>query len=253
VTGSISPSVTASAGEKVTPPALLEVVDLTAGYGKHRVLDGVSLEVGAGQLVALLGHNGAGKTTALRTILGLLKPASGRVLFDGTDLTGRPAATTIAAGISLVPQGRGVFPTLTIDENLTLAASLSPGKDGDGGDRRDFVFDLFGLLKNRLRERAGSLSGGQRQMLAISMALMAGPRLMLLDEPSTGLAPLLVDEVLAAVKRINLELGTSVLLVEQDIKRALSFADKAYVIKLGASAFSGTPEELHACDWSTLF
>jgi branched-chain amino acid transport system ATP-binding protein len=234
-------------------PALLDISGLSAGYGKHVVLDGVSLRVGQSEFVALLGHNGAGKSTLLRSIVGLVAPRSGRVLFDGADLTGQPAAAIIASGIALVPQGHGVFPSLSIAENLALAGSVGSRGRSATGEVRDFVLGLFPLLGERSRARAGSLSGGQRQMLAIAMALMARPRLVLLDEPSTGLAPLLVDEVLAAVKQINRELGTSVLLVEQDIRRTLVHADRVYVIKLGAPAFDGTPEEMHEQDWSELF
>jgi branched-chain amino acid transport system ATP-binding protein len=231
----------------------LRVEGLSAGYGKHQVLDRVSLEVAQGEFVALLGHNGAGKTTALRSIIGQVKPTAGTVSFDGEELTGRPVHATTAAGIGLVPQGQGVFPSLTIDENLALASSLRPGGDSSVAEARDFVYELFGMLKERPRARAGSLSGGQRQMLAIAMALMTSPRILLLDEPSTGLAPVLVEEVLRAVKRINHELGTSVLVVEQDIRRVLPFADRLYVIKLGAVAFAGTPDEFRAMDWSELF
>jgi branched-chain amino acid transport system ATP-binding protein len=239
----------APAGESST----LRVVGLSAGYGKHQVLDRVSLEVAQGEFVALLGHNGAGKTTALRSIIGQVKPTAGTVSFNGEEFTGRPVHATTAAGIGLVPQGQGVFPSLTIDENLALASSLRPRGDASVAEARDFVYELFGMLKDRPRARAGSLSGGQRQMLAIAMALMTSPRIVLLDEPSTGLAPVLVEEVLRAVKRINHELGTSVLVVEQDIRRVLPFADRLYVIKLGAVAFAGTSDEFRARDWSELF
>ncbi|MET8354223.1 MULTISPECIES: ABC transporter ATP-binding protein [unclassified Micromonospora] len=237
-------------------PAVLAVADLTAGYAKHTVLRGVGLTVGEAELVALLGHNGAGKTTLLRSVTGQVKPAGGRVALDGGDFTGRPPSATAVAGMSLVPQGQGVFPSLTIEENLTLAAATG-GKRGASAstlaETKAFVFDLFGILKHRPKDRAGSLSGGQRQMLAISMALMTQPRLMLLDEPSTGLAPVLVDEVLAAVRTVNRELGTSVLVVEQDIKRVLGVADRAYVLKLGALVFAGTPAQLETRDWAELF
>jgi branched-chain amino acid transport system ATP-binding protein len=237
-------------------PVVLEVADLTAGYGKHTVLRDVALAVRETELVALLGHNGAGKTTLLRSVIGQVKPAAGRVTLDGKDSTGAPPSATAVAGMSLVPQGQGVFPSLTIEENLTLAAATG-GKRGasavDLAETKGFVFDLFGMLAQRPKDRAGSLSGGQRQMLAIAMALMTKPRLMLLDEPSTGLAPVLVDEVMAAIRTVNRELGTSVLVVEQDIKRVLGVADRAYVLKLGSLVFAGTPAELEARDWSELF
>jgi branched-chain amino acid transport system ATP-binding protein len=243
----------AAPGTQQGGPAALRVEGLSAGYGKHQVLDQVSLEVGAGEFVALLGHNGAGKTTALRTIVGQVKPTAGTVTFGDVDLAGRPAHVTTAAGVALVPQGHGVFPSLTIDENLSLASSLRPRGDSSAADDRAFVYELFGLLQERPRAKAGSLSGGQRQMLAIAMALMSKPRILLLDEPSTGLAPVLVEEVLRAVKRINVELGTSVLVVEQDIRRVLPFTDRLSVIKLGVVAFAGTAAEFQDQDWSELF
>jgi branched-chain amino acid transport system ATP-binding protein len=235
---------------------VLDVRDLTAGYGKHTVLRDVSLAVREAELVALLGHNGAGKTTLLRSVIGRVKPAAGRIALDGNDSTGATPSATAVAGMSLVPQGQGVFPSLTIEENLTLAAATGSRRGASAStlaDTKAFVFDLFGILRERPGDRAGSLSGGQRQMLAISMALMTQPRLMLLDEPSTGLAPVLVQEVLAAVRTVNRELGTSVLVVEQDIKRVLGVADRAYVLKLGGLVFAGTPAELEARDWSELF
>jgi branched-chain amino acid transport system ATP-binding protein len=249
----VSSDPVAAGGASSDGSAVLRVEGLSAGYGKHQVLDAVSLEVAQGEFVALLGHNGAGKTTALRSIIGQVKPTAGTVSFDGEVLTGRPVHVTAAAGIGLVPQGQGVFPSLTIDENLALAASLRTAADTSAAETREFVYELFGMLKERPRERAGSLSGGQRQMLAIAMALMTSPRILLLDEPSTGLAPVLVEEVLRAVKRINHELGTSVLVVEQDIRRVLPFADRLYVIKLGSVAFAGTPDEFHEQNWSELF
>jgi branched-chain amino acid transport system ATP-binding protein len=247
---------TPDAPDATGSPQVLDVADVVAGYGKNTVLRGVGLTVGESELVALLGHNGAGKTTLLRSIVGQVKPAEGRVLLDGTDFTGRPPSATAVAGMSLVPQGQGVFPSLTIEENLTLAAATGAKRGASAGtlaDSKAFAFDLFGILKQRPKDRAGSLSGGQRQMLAISMALMTQPRLMLLDEPSTGLAPVLVDEVLAAVRKVNTELGTSVLVVEQDIKRVLGVADRAYVLKLGGLVFAGTPAQLETRDWSELF
>jgi branched-chain amino acid transport system ATP-binding protein len=203
-----------------TTAEVLRVEGLHAGYGKHVVLDDVSLTVGEGEL------------------------------------TGQSAAATAKLGMSMVPQGQGVFATMTIDENLRLAAAVASGRSSNprsAAEVRTFVLDMFPILKDRGKDKAGSLSGGQRQMVAISMALMTQPRLMLLDEPSTGLAPVLVDEVLAAVRTVNQELGTSVLLVEQDTKRVLRVADRVYVIKLGVQVFTGTPDEMHQQDWSQLF
>jgi branched-chain amino acid transport system ATP-binding protein len=243
-------------GDTATAEPVLRVDGLTAGYGKHVVLDDVSLTVGEGELVALLGHNGAGKTTALRSIIGQVRPKTGSIHLDGTPVTGLSPAVTAQRGMSLVPQGHGVFPTMTIDENLRLAGAVAGRRSTNPRPQDEvhtFVLDMFEILKKRPKDKAGSLSGGQRQMLAISMALMTQPRLMLLDEPSTGLAPVLVDEVLAAVRTVNRELGTSVLLVEQDTKRVLGVSDRVYVIKLGVGVFAGTPEEMRQQDWSQLF
>ncbi|MCU1669243.1 MAG: livF2 [Blastococcus sp.] len=246
----------ATDGGAATTAEVLRVEGLQAGYGKHVVLDDVSLTVGEGELVALLGHNGAGKTTALRAITGQLRPSRGRIQLDGRDVTGSSAALTAKLGMSMVPQGQNVFASMTIDENLRLAAAVAGGRPSNprsAQDVRSFVLDMFPILKDRGKDKAGSLSGGQRQMVAISMALMTQPRLMLLDEPSTGLAPVLIDEVLAAVRTVNQQLGTSVLLVEQDTKRVLRVSDRVYVIKLGVPVFSGTPHEMHQQDWSQLF
>jgi branched-chain amino acid transport system ATP-binding protein len=246
----------ATGGGATSTADVLHVESLQAGYGKHLVLHDVSLTVSEGELVALLGHNGAGKTTALRAITGQVRPASGRIHFGGADVTGMSPAATAMRGMSMVPQGHGVFPSMTIDENLRLAAAVAarrPSNPRPQDEVRSFVLDIFPILKDRGKDKAGSLSGGQRQMVAISMALMTQPRLMLLDEPSTGLAPVLVDEVLAAVRTVNRELGTSVLLVEQDTKRVLRVADRVYVVKLGVQVFDGTPDEMHQQDWSQLF
>jgi branched-chain amino acid transport system ATP-binding protein len=243
-------------GGAATTAEVLRVEGLHAGYGKHVVLDDVSLTVGEGELVALLGHNGAGKTTALRAITGQLRPGRGRIELDGVDVTGKSPAVTAKLGMSMVPQGQNVFATMTIDENLRLAAAVAAGRSENPRTQdevRGFVQEMFPILKERGKEKAGALSGGQRQMVAISMALMTQPRLMLLDEPSTGLAPVLVDEVLAAVRTVNRELGTSVLLVEQDTKRVLRVCDRVFVIKLGVPVFAGTPDEMHQQDWSQLF
>jgi branched-chain amino acid transport system ATP-binding protein len=246
----------ASHGGTATAEPVLRVEGLTAGYGKHVVLDDVSLSVGEGELVALLGHNGAGKTTALRSIVGQVRPKRGSIHLDGATVTGMSPAVTAKKGMSLVPQGQGVFPSMTVDENLRLAAAVANGRSSNPRPQEDvraFVLDMFDILKKRPKDKAGSFSGGQRQMLAIGMALMTQPRLMLLDEPSTGLAPVLVDEVLAAVRTVNQELGTSVLLVEQDTKRVLRVSDRVYVIKLGVGVFAGTPDEMNQQDWSRLF
>ncbi|MQA16757.1 MAG: ATP-binding cassette domain-containing protein [Pseudonocardiaceae bacterium] len=232
---------------------LLSVESLSAGYGKRAVIGEVSITVGAGEIVALLGHNGAGKTTTLKAIAGLVRPREGRVQLDGAGLTGRPPAAAAAAGVAFVPQGHGVFPSLSVEENLALGASIRQRRARWDNDASALVDELFPMLNARPKLRAGSLSGGQRQMLAISMALMAEPRLLLLDEPSMGLAPVLVDEVLEAVRRVNQETRVSVLLVEQNIKRVLAISERAYVLKLGSVVFGGTPDGLRERDWSELF
>lgn len=238
-------------------PHALRLEKVRAGYGKRLVIDGISLDVRDGEVLALLGHNGAGKTTTLRVLAGLHQPEDGRILVHGNDGTGRSAAGMSALGVSLVPQGHGVFPSMSVRDNLYLGAVMTRAhgrRRGMDPDREAFVYELFPILKDRPLQRAGSLSGGQQQMVAIAMALMAEPKVLLLDEPSTGLAPVLVHEVLAATKKVNEELGTSVLVVEQNIKEVLAIADRLYVLQLGSIVFEGSPEGLYEhVDLSSLF
>lgn len=211
----------------------LEVESVTAGYGAHTVLRDVSLAAGGHEVISLLGHNGAGKSTLLRAIAGVIGVQSGDIRFDGTSQLGRGSAAVAQGGIALVPQGRGVFPTLSIGENLQLGAGVARGVTDRDKVTLDFVLDLFPALAHRLHEDAGTLSGGQQQMVAIGTALMASPRYLLLDEPSTGLAPVLVQTMLDQIRSVHSELGIGVLIVEQNIHEALKVSDRAYVLRLG--------------------
>ena len=211
----------------------LDVVSVTAGYGAHTVLRDVSLRAGASEVISLLGHNGAGKSTLLRAVAGALEIEKGDVLFGGQSQLGMGSAAIAQSGVALVPQGRGVFPTLSIGENLQLGAGVARHVTDRTGVTLDFVLDLFPALAHRLHEDAGTLSGGQQQMVAIGTALMASPRFLLLDEPSTGLAPVLVQTMLDQIRSVHQELGIGVLIVEQNIHEALRVSDRAYVLRLG--------------------
>lgn len=215
---------------------------LAAGYGGRAIIADVSLRVGPGELVALLGPNGAGKSTLMAAIAGTMKPLAGRVYLDGRDVTGMEPARLAAAGMALVPQRRNVFRTLSVEENLAIGAWLAPRQ---AQARRDEVLALFPALRPALPRAAGLLSGGQRQMLALGMALMAGPRLLLLDEPTAGLSPALVEETLIAIARLRAA-GIGTLLVEQNAREALRHADRALVLAGGGVARRGTAAELLA-------
>jgi branched-chain amino acid transport system ATP-binding protein len=225
---------------------MLEIRGLIAGYTERPVLKSVEFKVGDGEVAAVLGANGAGKSTLLRTISGLLRARKGSILFDGHDLVRLHPHQIVARGISMVPEGRQVFSRLTIMENLRLGAYLetNKGRIKEGLER---VFELFPRLKERVGQTAGSLSGGEQQMLAIGRALMSRPRLLLLDEPSMGLAPLLVAQIYRIVSTINQQ-GTAVLLVEQNARMALSVAQHAYVIETGTLVLGGTAAELQRDD-----
>lgn len=225
---------------------MLKVTDLNCFYGAIHAIKDVSLEVADGEIVALIGSNGAGKSTTLRTISGLMKPKSGFIQYDGEDITGMPAHKIVGKGLVQVPEGRHVFANLTVMENLELGAYLRKDKAGIAKDLRD-VFVKFPRLEERKNQVAGTLSGGEQQMLAMGRALMSKPKLLLLDEPSMGLAPLLVREIFDIIKEINSD-GTTVLLVEQNANMALSIADKAYVLETGRISLSGTARELAASD-----
>ena len=222
---------------------LLQIEELRGGYGEVEVLRGISMNIGAGEIVAVLGSNGAGKSTLNNTVCGLYPAFSGRVRFDGRDITRERYTDIVAAGLIQVPEGRRVFPNLTVQENLEL------GSYRRGRDRRarnlERVFDIFPRLRERIPQRAGTLSGGEQQMLAIGRGIMSEPRLLVLDEPSLGLSPLLVDEMFTLIKRMNDD-GLAILLVEQNVGQSLEIAQRAYVMENGAIVFSGTPPELLA-------
>lgn len=225
--------------------ALLEVDGLEAGYGKKTVLQGVSLRVEEAEVVALLGHNGAGKSTTLKAILGLLQARGGQVRFAGQPWSNADPPRNVRSGIALVPQGRGCFPDLTVVENLALGAFARHDRAATLR-RMQEVLDLFPALAERRSQRAGTLSGGQQQMVAVGTALMQQPRLLMMDEPSIGLAPVLVQRVLATAAQINRRFGTAILLVEQNIKTALGLAQRAYVMKSGRIVLERPAAELLA-------
>jgi len=220
---------------------VLELRDLHVYYGEIHALKGASLHVGAGEIVALLGPNGAGKTTTLKTVSGLLTPRRGRVVLEGEDLVGIPPHEIVQKGIAQVPEGRRIFNRLTVLENLEMGAYIR----ADGAVREDIerVFALFPRLKERRAQVAGTLSGGEQQMLAIGRALMARPRLLLLDEPSMGLAPVLVEQIFETIQGINRQ-GTTILLVEQNAAMALTIAQRAYVLETGSIVLEGSAREL---------
>ena len=221
---------------------MLTIDNLNVFYGAIHALKGISLEVKEGEIVTLIGANGAGKSTTLRTISGLLKPKEGSIKFEGKDIGGMAAQNVVKLGISLVPEGRRIFANMTVMENLELGAYLRSDKAGIEEDMKK-IFDKFPRLLERKNQISGTLSGGEQQMLAMGRALMSRPRLLLLDEPSMGLAPLLVKEIFNIIKEIN-ESGTTILLVEQNAKMALDIADKAYVLETGRITLAGTAKEL---------
>ncbi len=221
---------------------MLSLRGVTVGYGKTPVLQEVSLEVPPGEVVALLGANGAGKTTIMRTVMGFLRPWQGEVRFEGNRIDGQRPARIVRRGVGLVPEGRQIFGHLTVAENLAMGAYTRRDPAGVRRDR-DWVLELFPVLAQRMGQRAGTLSGGEQQMLAIGRALMSRPRLLLLDEPSLGLAPLLVQEIFEVVDRIHRE-GTTVLLVEQNARMALRVAQHAYVLETGRVVREGTARDL---------
>jgi branched-chain amino acid transport system ATP-binding protein len=224
--------------------ALLSVEGVSCGYDRADVLHGVSLEAGTGEITCILGSNGSGKTTLIRAILGLTPPRRGRITFDGMELAGRPTHEIVAAGVACIPEGRKVFPRLTVLENLRLGAYQQPDKSKIR-TRVERVFGIFPRLQERAAQLAGTMSGGEQAMLSIGRGLMAEPRLLLVDEPSLGLAPLLVKENFNVIRRIN-ELGISVLLVEQNVRQTLAIAHHGYVLSQGRIVASGTAAELVA-------
>lgn len=220
----------------------LEIRDLHVSYGGIRALKGIDLTVEEGQIVTLIGANGAGKSTTLRAISGLQKPQSGSILYDGEELVGLPAKEIVRRGIIHVPEGRRVFPDMTVAENLKIGAFLRKDKDGIASDM-DYVYSLFPRLKERSWQPAGTLSGGEQQMLAVGRALMSRPKVLMMDEPSLGLAPLIVKDIFSIIRRVNAD-GITVLLIEQNANAALRIADYGYVLETGVIALTGTGEEL---------
>jgi branched-chain amino acid transport system ATP-binding protein len=221
---------------------MLSIEGVAAGYGEVRVLRDVTLEVGAGEVVALLGANGAGKTTLLRAALGLLSPSAGRVVLDGEILNDMPVHGVVERGLIMVPEGRALFPFMTVEENLELGSYANRAR-GERTSNLDRVYGLLPRLKERRRQLGGSLSGGEQQMCAIGRGLMARPKILLLDEPSLGLAPVIVRDIFALLRELR-GAGLSILLVEQHVKRALEMADRGYVLQNGRIAISGSGPEL---------
>ncbi|MER7790756.1 ABC transporter ATP-binding protein [Streptomyces sp. NPDC097640] len=222
--------------------ALLEVEDLRVAYGKIEAVKGISFSVEAGQVVTLIGTNGAGKTTTLRTLSGLLQPLGGSIRFDGKPLNGVPAHKIVALGLAHSPEGRHIFPRLTIAENLQLGAFLRKDGDGIAADMQK-AYDLFPILGERRTQAAGTLSGGEQQMLAMGRALMSRPKLLMLDEPSMGLSPIMMQKIMQTIAELKTQ-GTTILLVEQNAQAALSLADHGHVMEIGKIVLSGTGAEL---------
>jgi len=235
----------ANAEARLPGSALLEIEGLRGGYGRVEVLRGVDLQVNAGEMVALLGSNGAGKSTLNKVVCGLVPPWSGSVRFDGRELGGAHYREVVKAGLIQVPEGRKIFPNLSVRENLELGSFTRARERRSANLER--IYGIFPRLRERSGQNAGTMSGGEQQMLAIGRGLMAEPVLLILDEPSLGLSPLLVEEMFALIRRLRDE-GLAVLLVEQNVGQSLEIADRAYVLENGSVRFAGVPEELLASD-----
>ena len=224
---------------------LLQVQDVNVYYGSIHAVKNISLQVNEGEIVTLIGANGAGKSTTLNTIAGLLKPKTGSVIFDGHVISGMPANKIVPLGMALCPEGRRIFQHMTVRENLEMGGYSRPKNEIE--DSIEEVFQRFPRLKERRKQVAGTLSGGEQQMLAMSRALMSHPKLIMLDEPSMGLAPILVDQIFSIIKQMH-EAGTTILLVEQNASKALKIADRAYVLETGSITLQGTGSELASSD-----
>jgi branched-chain amino acid transport system ATP-binding protein len=225
---------------------MLELTAVRAGYGSFQALFDVSLEVRGGEAVAVIGPNGAGKTTLMRVISGLIRPTAGSIVMEGADLLGTPAHKIVEIGIAHVPESRRLFPRMTVEENLRMGGFI-PAARPKFRQRLDFVYELFPRLRERRRQLAGTMSGGEQQMCAIGRALMSEPKLLLLDEPSAGLAPLVVEQVFELVKRIR-GMGLTVLIVEQNVQQVLRVVDRAYLLKTGSIRAGGAAADLLESD-----
>jgi len=225
---------------------MLKIENLEVAYGNIKAIKGISLEVNQGEIVTLIGSNGAGKSTTLRAISGILKPRSGSITFNGERIDGVEGHEIVAKGICQSPEGRRIFPKMSVDENLDLGAFLRNDKQEIANDRQR-VLELFPKLQERIDQKAGTMSGGEQQMLAVGRALMGSPKLLLLDEPSMGLAPVLVEMIFETIERINKQ-GTTILLVEQNALAALNVADRAYVLESGSIKMSGNAKDLISND-----
>jgi len=225
---------------------MLKLTSVDAGYGGFQALFGINLEVGAGEAVGVIGPNGAGKTTLMRVISGLIRPIKGSIRMENTDVVAAPAHRIVGLGIAHVPENRRLFPRLSVDDNLKMGAFIHDAR-GKYAERLKLVFDLFPRLKERRSQMAGTMSGGEQQMCAIGRALMSNPKLLLLDEPSAGLAPLVVQQVFDLVKRIRSS-GLTVLIVEQNVQQVLKVVDRAYLLEAGTIRASGTSAQMLATD-----
>ncbi len=225
---------------------MLKIENLEVAYGNIKAIKGISLEVNQGEIVTLIGSNGAGKSTTLKAISGILKPRSGSITFNGERIDGVEGHEIVAKGICQSPEGRRIFPKMTVDENLDLGAFLRNDKNEIANDRQR-VLELFPRLQERIDQKAGTMSGGEQQMLAVGRALMGSPKLLLLDEPSMGLAPVLVEMIFETIEKINKQ-GTTILLVEQNALAALNVADRAYVLESGSIKMSGKAKDLISND-----
>lgn len=225
--------------------ALLKVEKLRSGYGDLSILHDISFQVDRGEIVAVVGSNGAGKSTLLRTISGLIQPFSGEIIFNGEAIQGMPPHKIVGKGIAQVPEGRQLFDHLTVEQNL-MVGSATPAARSHRKESLEMTFNLFTVLKEREKQRAGTLSGGEQQMLATARGLMARPLLLMMDEPSWGLAPILTTELFETIQRVNKELGTAILLIEQNVYKALSIAHHGYVLERGSIVMEGTGQELLA-------
>ncbi|MGB9673067.1 MAG: ABC transporter ATP-binding protein [Anaerolineales bacterium] len=223
---------------------MLEIENISASYGAITALRGVSLNIQKGELVALIGVNGAGKSTLLKTVAGVMRPTQGKITFEGESLIGKSPEDIIRRGIALVPEGRDIFASLTVEENLRLGAFIRHNRAEFDQDLKS-IFGLFPILNERFRQLGGTLSGGEQQQLAIARALMSHPKLLMLDEPSLGLAPALVDQIFELIQVLHQQ-GTTILLVEQNVDRSLEIADRAYLLHTGRVQISGTPQQLRS-------